>query len=717
MSHLSPSQPEDQNAVGEIDLARYWHLLLHQSWVIVLTVVLSAAAAAVYLSKAPRIYSATATIEVEQESRKVSNFQQITASEFRSSEALKTVEQSLLTWSLFLRVIQENNLTTDPKFARPKPGGTPYSDTELVQLFERKVAVSLRRGTRLIDIIVEDEDAELARKLAQSIVDLFLSEGLDQKLRVARVASGALQKEADELKLKVERSERNLQEYREKFKAVSLEDKQNIIVDKLKDLNVKATAAKEHRLKLESDMLVIRDGLAEAPERLLLLSAVASLPEVENLRKQIQDKETEFSLLKERYLELHPRYIQAETQLKELRQALRQVTVRAGEKLAHTYDAARSVEKALADALEEQEKLSLELYSISIPYNVLSREVESDRALYASVLNRMKETNVVKGLESSNIRMLDMPMVAAAPLRPKPLKLTVIAMFGGGLIGVFLILGFDILNGSIRSIDDVETSLGLPVLAAVPIGKFTPTQSENLVHEMPNSPAADAFRFLRTSIALLGKQAEHRVVLFTSAVPGEGKTFCVINYAAALAQQGLRTLLIDADLRRPRLSKIMAGYGDESDEAGICLMGGLSGYLSGTTPFASACQDTRFPGLSLMNAGRRAPNPSELLGSKAFRELIQEATQSFDRIVIDTSPVNVVSDALMLTSCAQSICLVIRANSTSRRAVLRALGLIGRTGRKPDGVILNRVKSGKRADHGDYYYANESVTREAKSKA
>jgi capsular exopolysaccharide synthesis family protein len=705
MPASTQSQPEDPNALGGVDLTRYWHLLLHQSWVLVLTIIMAGAGAAVYLAKAPKVYASTATIEVEQEARKVTAFQQITASEFRTSEALKTVEQSLLTWSLILRVIQENGLATDPKFAPPKPGGIAYAETELVQLFERKLSVTLRRGTRLIDIIVEDENAEQARRLAQSVVNLFLSEGLDQKLRVARVASSALQKEADELKLKVERSERNLQEYREKFKAVSLEDKQNIIVDKLKDLNIKVTAAKESRLKLESDMAIIREGGAEAPERLLMLSAIASLPEVEGLRKQIQEKETEFSLLKERYLELHPKYIQADIQLKELEQSLRRVTIKAGEKLAHSYAAAKAVEQALAEALMEQEKLSIELHAISIPYNVLSREVESDRALYASVLNRMKETNVAKELESSNIRILDSPMVAVEPLRPKPRKIMLLALLAGSLTGIALIIGFDTLNGAIRSLEDVESGLGLPVLAAIPIGKPAPAKADNVVHGMPNSSLADAFRFLRTSIALLGKQAEHRVVLFTSSVPGEGKTFCAINYAASLAQQGLRTLLIDADLRCPRLSRVMTGQ--DGPNANVCLVGGLSGYLSGSTSLASACQSTQFQNLTLLNAGRRAPNPSELLGSRGFQELIQEASQSFDRIVIDASPVNVVSDALILSSSAQSICLVIRANSTSRRAVFRALGLIGRTGRKPDGVILNRMKARKKAPRGYEYYGDD----------
>jgi succinoglycan biosynthesis transport protein ExoP len=195
MTPLPQSAHEDSSAFGDVDLTRYWHLLLHQSWVIIFVMVISIAGASVYLARTPKIYTSTATVEVETESKKITNFQQVLASEFKTSEGLKTVEQSLLTASLMLRVIQKNNLTEDPKFLKSHPPGVPYRDSELIDAFDRKVSVVLRRGTRLIDITVQDEDPEKARVLAQSVVDEFLSENLEQKLRVSRVASNALQKD------------------------------------------------------------------------------------------------------------------------------------------------------------------------------------------------------------------------------------------------------------------------------------------------------------------------------------------------------------------------------------------------------------------------------------------------------------------------------------------------------------------------------------------
>ncbi len=686
----SAPTPASPHAFGEIDLWRHWYLLLNQWWMIVLCVAFGLACAMAYLRHTPKIYASTATLEVDTEAKKSSAVQQLMPLEFRGNESLKTTEQALMASSLILRVIEQSGLEQSTRFLPPRSAGLAYGKSELVELFQKKLGVSLRRGTRLIDVTIEDEDPERARFLTELYVKNFLSEDLEQRMRVSRESSAALQKAADDLKVKLEKSERKLQEYREENRAVSLEEKQNIIVDKLKDLNLKATASKEQRLRLESDVAIIERESSAHPEKLLQLASITNNPEVDGLRRRIQEKESEFSALKERYLELHPRYIQAEVQLQELRQSLLKAATKAGEQVIQTYNAAKAVEEKLATALAEQEKASLRLHALSIQYNVLVREVESDRALYAAVLNGLKETNASNHLAVSSLRIMDPPLTPTRPVRPKTLKILLVSSLAGIFLGAFLVHAFDALRGTIRSLNDVEIGLGLPVLASVPAGKYPTESAENVIHSAPQSPEAEAFRFLRTSIGLLGRESEHRVVLFTSAVPDEGKTFCALNYGACLAKQGLRTLLIDANLRHPQLGN-MVSDGAPTEE-------GLSDCLSGSASLSDTFRQTRFFGLFVLSAGHRAPNPSELLGSKAFGELIHEAMERFDRIVIDTSPVNLFSDALVLTHFAQSICMVVRANSTRRRTVLRALRLIARTGRKPDGIILNRVKLRKGAD-------------------
>lgn len=432
---------------SEVDLARCWHLLLRKSWVVALTTVAAIGAASVYLSRAPKIYSSTATIEVEPESRRITSIHQVMSTEFKTNEGLKTVEQSLMTASLMLRVIEKTGLRNDPCFRGGTNTAEPISDSQAVCLFDRKLTVALRRGTRLIDVTVEDPCPERAQELAKAVVEEFLRDSVDQRLQVARSAGNALQKEADQLKLKVEQAERRLQAYREEHNAVSLEDKQNIIVDRLKDLNEKATAAKQARLRLESDVNLIQTSAGDDLDALLTVGSIASDPEVESIRKQIREREAEFSSLKERYLELHPKYIQAETYLKDLGQALQAAVARSRQRLLHSFGAAKTVEQKLAEALKEQEKLSLELHSLSIPYNVLAREVEADRALYAAVLNGLKETSISRGLESNNIRIIDDPIANPHPQRPRPAKVMAVALLAGVFSGVLLIAAINLASG------------------------------------------------------------------------------------------------------------------------------------------------------------------------------------------------------------------------------------------------------------------------------
>jgi polysaccharide biosynthesis transport protein len=689
---------------GGLDLVRCLNLLVRKAWVIVLFLVVSGAGAAAYLTKVPRIYVSSGTIEVEQERRKVFNVQQITTADYRTGDALKTVEQSLTTSALMLRVVRSAKLAEDPNFAKPKIGGGAYSDAELVSLFSQKYSASLRRGTRLIDVTVEDRDPEKSRALAQLVIDEFLAECLDQRVSVSKRAEQALQLQANDLRLKLNTSEKALQEFREKNRAVSLEEKQNIVVEKLKDLNEKATEAKGERLKLEADMALIQATQAQDPERLLLLASVSSLPDIELLRKQIRELEAEFSALKERYLELHPKYIQAESQLKELKAALSRAVLKAGEQIQRSYESARVTEEKFEQALAEQEKHSMSLNAISIPYNVLEREVETDRALYTSVLNRLKETNVSDGLDSSNLRVIDKPVTPTRPVRPRPFRVMALALFGALVAGAGFVITVDLVSNTIHSVDEAESRFGIPVFTVVPFVQRNEGAPEDVFVEDPNSLQAEAFRSLRASISLLGGQRDRRLIMFTSAVPSEGKTFCAINYASALARQGIKTLLVDADLRRPRLSVALSEKG-----SGVRDLQGLTDCLSGQVSLLSVCRETGVPGLQLIGVGHRAPKPLELMAGESLRKILDEALAHFDQVVIDTPPITAVSESLIIGRHVNSICMVIRAGTTPSRIVNRVLKLLKRFELEPEGMVLNCAKLGRFGYQNYFYYGNENL--------
>jgi len=683
------STPSNDAAASAVDFAHFYYLLLRKAWVIMLFVFLGLSAAIAYLLKAPRIYESRAVLEVEQETPRVVNIQEINPEDFKLPEVLKTIEQVLSSNTLLLRVIKANGLDKDPSFAPPKSDGSTYLDSELVGRFRSRVKVALRRDTRLIDVVVQDTDPKRAQQLAQSMIKEFVDLSFEQKLSVSSSATDFLRQESDRLKAKLQSAEQAVQKYREDHKAVSLEDKQNIIVEKLKALNVKVTEAKAERLRLEADVAAIKEGKARTPEDMLLLPSVAALPVVVELRKELADKQSRFK---------------AESQTRGLQQALDRTLLNAGNMVIKSYESARSTEARLAAALQEQERAALELNKIAIPYNALVREVETDRALYDSILTRMKETNVTKGVAESNLRMVESPLVAVKPVKPSFLKILALALLAGFVVGCGAVLWVDACDTSIRSNDQVEKISAIPVLSSVPESKRKNRDQESALTSDPGSYEAEAFRSLRTALSFLGPGKDRKTVLFTSANPGEGKTYCSFNYAVSLAHTGLRTLLIDADLRRPDLSRFVVG------EANVP---GVVSCLAAKANMLDCCKPTGIENLFILGAGERASKPAELLASSDFASLLKEAVLHFDRVVLDSAPINAVSDTQLIGKDIDSVCLVVRARKTPRRAVVRALSLLAQAACHPDGIVFNRIERHSR----DGYYFSEYAGEYARAGA
>jgi succinoglycan biosynthesis transport protein ExoP len=663
-----------------LDFSHLFHLLLAKAWVIILFLVLSLCAAIAYLSWTPKIYESRAVIEVDQATPKVNNVQDFNPdNDTNLPEVLKTIEQTLLSDTLLLRVVKANGLEKDPSFAPPKKDGSAYLDSELVARFHSKVKVTLRHGTRLIDVTVEDRDPKRAQQLTESMVKEFVDQGFEQNLGLSETASDYLSQEADRLKAKLQNAEQAVQKFREDNNAVSLEDKQNIIIEKLKELNLKVTDAKGERLKLEADVATIKQGKAKTPDELLMLPSVAALPVIATLRQELADRESKYK---------------AEGQLRGLQQSLNRTLVNVGNMVVKSYEASKNTEAKLTAALQEQEQAALELNKISIPYNALVREVETDRALYESVLTRMKVTGVAKGIWENNIRMIEAPLLTASPVRPSKMKILALALVGGFVLGCGLVFGLDMADSSIRSVDQVERISGLPVLTSAPESKRKDLDKVSVLTSEPASYEAEAFRSLRTALSFLGPEKDRKTVLFTSSNPAEGKSYCSFNYAVALAQTGLRTLLIDADMRRPNLSKIVVGATKAR---------GLTDILTRSATILECCKPTGIENLFILPAGERVSKPAELLASCDFAGLLREAALHFDRIVLDSAPVNAVSDTQLIAKDIQSVCFVVRAVKTPGRAIVRACSLLAQTGSHPDGIVFNRMPRRSR----DRYYFSE----------
>lgn len=684
---------------GLLDFNRLGQIALRRWWLPMLGMALGIAAGWYYLSTKPKMYLGVAVVQVEQESHEMMKFQDATSNEdFRAADVVKTFEQVLSNGALLLDVVRVNGLDKDPDFA-PVRTGSPVSDSELIERMSGKVAVEIRRGTRLIDIRVEDRDPQRASRLANSLVDEYFKQEVRQKLDVTRGTGKVLAAEEARLRANLEESERKLAEYRAQHQAVSLEEKQNIVVEKLRELSAKVTEAKSQRLALEADIARINAGADADPERLLQLASIGAVPAVADLRRQINDKEGEFAAIKERYMYKHMRYKEAQSSLEKLRMALGTEVSNAANVINRSYQSARETETKLEEALHDQEQVALGLDKTAIPYNALLRESQTNRALYESVLTRMKEAKVEPGTDTNNLRVVQAATVPYHPYKPLRSKVLALAALGGGFLGTGIVLALELLNHTLQSVDQAEGLLGLPLLAAIPEWKRKKRGSGSaLLIGAEDTPQREAFRTLRTTLATQLPGEEVRSFLFTSAVPGEGKSFCSLNFAATLARQGCQTLFIAADLRRPTdYSSLLQG----PDQPGLneCLADGC--------PLAQANRSTKVPNLFLCPAGGRPGEPAALLAGKRFQEVVREALGVFDRVVIDTPPINAVSDCLLMAPHAQAVCLVTRAGFTPVNAILRACRILARAGVTPAGFVLNRLSSGLGAQGAYYQYGDE----------
>jgi len=703
MKNVTLIYPTRDQMSGTIwDFRHLLRLLREKAGIIVLSTFICVALAGVYLVLAPRIYSSRAVIYVEQRDRNVIDIKAVDPDDLEAMEVMKTVEQSLSTDEMMLRVIKANNLANVPEFAGTNPND-PATDDTLIKALDKRTSIKVRRGTRLIDIVTKSKDPQLARAIAQSFVDQYLQLDMDQRTGSASEANEFLVHEAEHLKANLEVSEHALQDYREQHNALSLDDTQNIVVDSLKDLNTRLGEARADRMKIEADYNQYKIVGDTDPKALLAIPTIAASALVLQAQRDLDEARGNLADLSRRYRPEHPKYIQAESQLAQLQDDYNKTILSVASGMQTAYQSALDNEKKLSDALGQQERTSSDLSSIAIPYETLQHNVDADRDLYQSVITRLKETDITKQIEENPIRLIETPRVTTKPVSPKiPLVLFASIFLGVGA-GVAISLLLHSMDTSFRSVEEVEQTLGLPVVAAVPRLKKTKAAGEwkgmPMISE-PYSVTAEAFRSLRTVLDLKD-ETDKQILMVTSAIPDEGKTFCSTNAAAALAQQGYRTLIIDTDLRNPSVGAALHISPSTA---------GLSDYLNGVTTLAQSTQKTEVENLSVIAAGSCARNPSELLSGERLARLFNDpAMAQYERIVLDTPPINAVSDALNLVKYATSTCLVVRAGATPAKASQRAHAALVGARVLDAGIVLNCVPTMEYYTYGSNAYGKPEL--------
>lgn len=459
------------------DLRALMELLRAKGIFILLFTGTALALGAAYIVYTPKIYRASAVIQVDQEQQSVIAMDGMKPEDLKEQEVLKTVEQNVTTPELLLRVVDRYKLLDNPEFLPELK--RPASRDKIQETFSGHISARIRTGTRLIDVKVEARSRAMAQMMTQLLVDEFIRQGYQSRLDASEMAHDYLARQAEIQKAKLEKSEQALQAYREQTQTVSFEDKQNIVVEKLLALNRRVTEAHAERLKLESDYGQLKPRLNQDPEELLAIPAIATAAPVQALQQSINEKEAQIATLKQRYKALHPKYIAAVSEMRELRNSLNSAILKVATSVEQSYEAAVDTEAKLESASQDQQRLAMELSKMMIAYKSLSSAVESDSALYNSILKRLSETTVNKDIGA--IRLISGPILPDHPVKPRQAVILFISLLGGLGCG----FGFAAVS---RALEDPPISIAvsgrqLPILSTAeyshgPAGIPLPGQAE-----------------------------------------------------------------------------------------------------------------------------------------------------------------------------------------------------------------------------------------------
>jgi capsular exopolysaccharide synthesis family protein len=583
--------------------------------------------------------------------------------------------------------------TIKTKIAAPFRGdaGTPRAPTaragtenQQADAFIGRIQVSPVRGSRLVDVYFVSADPQFAARAVNVVAEEYVNQNLEFRLQNTDKTLQWLTQEVAKQQSVVQTSERMLAEYRENQNALSLEDKQNLIVSRLNQVNDAASRARTQRIQKEA----LYNQVMAAKDR-ESLTMIAANPFVQQLKARIGELERDRVRLAERYGEKYPDLQRVNGQIADAERQMDAEIDKSVQAIKADYQASVDEEKQLAKDLEGQKVQATDLNRKSIDYSVLQREAESNRQVYESLLQREKELRVVSNSRANNVRLLDRAEVPGLPFTPNTRRAWLMALLFGFGIGIAAAFAIDYLDDTVKTPEDVTWRLHLNFLGLVPKvhGERHPLLSGPVPHDF-----GEAFRALRTALVASSGTDATRIVAITSTQPLEGKTTTAVNIALALAIGGARVLLIDADMRRPSLHKAMRLPNDR----------GLAELLSGKARMREVVQRCGDPNLLVIPAGHTPSNPSELLASDRMRAFLHQLTTGpFDWVIVDTPPVLAVTDAVVLAPLVHSVAFVVGAEMTRWRLAERAIETLQAGHPRSIAAILNRVDF----DRNRYYYS------------
>jgi capsular exopolysaccharide synthesis family protein len=705
---LSPREPH---------LYDYLLILRKHQWLILSFLLAVVTIVAIATFRMQPVYIATARIEMDRENANILPFQGSDSYDFMMDleNYIETQSKILTSETLALQTIRNGGLTTRPEFSAL--GGAPSEAVAIGSLANQKRpaglaeflgSLSVRRvpNSRLMDVSFESTDPLLAARIVNAHIATYIEQNFRSRYEATTRATTWLADQLEELKGKVQKAEDARIAYERQNQIWTLDDKQNITTQRLADVNKQLTDAQSERMKKESLYEFAKSGNLDAVPQVQSNSALMDL-----FKKRTETVALYNDALSQ-YGPNFPKVQRLQSQLKEADDSIEKEKKKILDILESDFREGRQRETILTQALDQQKAEANQMAEKLVEYNILKREAEANKTLYDGLMTKLKETAITQGLRSSNIRVVDPAMIPSTPARPAKARNVTLAFLVGLVGGIGLALLREYLDNTVKTPDDIETLAHLPSLAVVPqfAGSNGTAKKQGLLHGMaanghekrielvaqhlPKSQMSEAFRALRTSILL--SQADHppQVILVTSALPREGKTTAAANLAVTLAQLGDRTVLVDADLRKPGIGRLL--------NLGSGKYAGLSSYLAGVSSLdLVTIPHPAIPNLAAIPTGPLPPNPADLLSSHKLAEAIAELRTKFKFIVIDSPPVMAATDAVILSVQTDGVLLVVRSGETPKEAFTRTRDLLNSVKCRILGVVLNAVDSSA----PDYYYS------------
>jgi len=696
-----------------INLRQYWAVIMRRKWTVLtfFAIVVIAGMTATYLTTP--IYRASTTLQIDAEEAKIVQFEQVQSADQTSSSAaeyMRTQHEVLRSRAIAERVVNELNLTAHPLFTAPaeKSGlgsWLPWSDAKAqpqqvagTALADKtrgvaaKVQASLNvepvPNSRLMRVHFDSPDARLAARVANSIASVFINHNLARRMDATAYAKTFLQDRLQQVQAKLEDSEKALVAFAREQELIKADGEGGSVdTQVLSGFTGALTQAQQERIRAEalysSTLGTSIDALPEVMDN----------PTIQALKERKAKLESDYQENLKVYKPAYPKMRQLEAQIAETQEVINIELQNIRASIKARYQAAAAQEAALQAKVHESRQGILNEQDRSIQYNILKREVDTNRQLYEGLLQRLKEVGVAGGVGTNNISIVDRAEVPGSPYKPNPLRNLLIAIFLGLAGGVGLAFLFEHLDDTIKQGDELEQLLGLPVLGVIP---FTRSSAGGKVyHENfdTRSHFAEAYRSLRTALQFSTPEGMPKVLMVTSTSAGEGKSTTVLSLAMQVAQTGKKTLVIDGDLRKASLHSNL-----ELDN-----QNGLTNYLAGDAKPVEITRTTTVPNLFAITSGPLPPNPAELIGSSKMVALLSLAAEKFDYVIIDGPPVLGLADAPLLGSIAEATILVVESGGTRRDFARGAVKRLRSTRTRLIGGVLTKMHA--RGHSYEYYYS------------